>query len=174
MEDGISWLTNCRLALQSYPIEGLARSPLAAYQKENRIKLFMFDVGLLNHMLGLSYQEIKQQRFEYKGYIAENFVQQELVALGFDPTYSWTSARAEIEFIQTDVQGNIIPIEVKSGKRTRARSLESYVKKCAPLKTIKLTGTQGSSALEKKNLVYPLYFTALMAKEQLLNDHLEH
>lgn len=169
LEDGILWLANCRLALRNYPIEGLPRSPLAAYQKENRIKLFMFDVGLLNHMLGLSYQEIKQQSFEYKGYIAENFVQQELAALGIDPSFSWTDARAEIEFIQTDMQGNIIPIEVKSGKRTRARSLESYIQKCAPIKAIKLTATQGSSALEKEHLVYPLYFTAQMAKTHLLN-----
>ena len=169
LEDGILWLANCRLALRNYPIEGAPRSPLAAYQKENRIKLFMFDVGLLNHMLGLNYQEIKQQSLEYKGYIAENFVQQELAALGIDPSFSWTDARAEIEFIQTDMQGNIIPIEVKSGKRTRARSLESYIQKCAPIKAIKLTATQGSSALEKEHLVYPLYFTAQMAKTHLFN-----
>ena len=49
----------------------------------------MFDVGLLTHMLGLSYQETKQQAFEYKGFIAENFVQQEWAAIGLYPTYSW-------------------------------------------------------------------------------------
>ncbi len=116
-------------------------------------------MGLLNHMLGLNYKMIKQQGFEYKGYIAENFVQQELAALGIDPTYSWNDARAEIEFIIADDVGNIIPIEVKSGKRTRARSLQSYITKCAPYKTIKLTGTQGSSPLEQEHIVLPLYYT---------------
>lgn len=158
-ETAIHWLNRCRLALPNYPIEGLPKSPLAAYKKENMVKLFLFDVGLLNHMLGSSYKEIKQQNYEYKGYVAENFVQQELTAIGVDPNYSWNDARAEIEFILATDKGDIIPVEVKSGKRTKAKSLASYVEKCAPSKTFKLTGTQGSSALEKTNIVMPLYFT---------------
>lgn len=102
----------------------------------------------------------KATRIEYKGYVAENFVQQELVALGIDPTFSWSDARAEIEFIITNELGDIIPIEVKSGKRTRAKSLQSYIAKRNPTQTIKLTGAQGSPALEQKHLVYPLYYTA--------------
>lgn len=163
-ETAIHWLKYCRLALANYPIEGQPKSPLAAYKKENMVKLFLFDVGLLNHMLGSGYKEIKQQNYEpslyqYKGYIAENFVQQELTAIGIDPSYSWSDARAEIEFVLTTDEGNIIPVEVKSGKRTRAKSLTSYVEKCSPSKTFKLTGTQGSSPLEHTNIVMPLYFT---------------
>lgn len=158
-ETAIHWLRCCRLALANYPIEGMPKAPLAAYKKENMVKLFLFDVGLLNHMLGSSYKEIKQQSYEYKGYVAENFVQQELTAIGVDPSYSWNDARAEIEFILSTNDGDIVPVEVKSGKRTRAKSLASYIEKCAPSKTFKLTGTQGSSALEKKNIVMPLYFT---------------
>ena len=134
------------------------------YKKDNMMKLFLFDVGLLNHMLGSSYKEIKQQNYElsvynYRGYVAENFVQQELTAIGVDPSYSWNDARAEIEFILATDEGDIVPVEVKSGKRTRAKSLASYVEKCTPSKTFKLTGTQGSSALEQTNIVMPLYFT---------------
>ncbi|GGQ22637.1 ATP-binding protein [Shewanella litoralis] len=158
-ENAIHWLLRCRLALANYPIEGASKSPLAAYKKDNMIKLFMFDIGLLSHMLGNSYKEIKQQSYEYKGYIAENFVQQELTAIGIDPSYSWNDARAEIEFIVTNDAGAIFPIEVKSGKRTRAKSLTSYIEKCNPSKTFKLTGTQGSSALEKEHIVMPLYYT---------------
>ena len=158
-ESAISWLHRCRLTLQNHPIEGQARSPLAAYKKDNKLKLFLFDVGLLNHMLGTGYEEIKMQGYEYKGYIAENFVQQELAALGIEPSFSWGNARAEIEFIIANSSGQVVPIEVKSGKRTRAKSLQSYITKCKPHKTIKLTGTQGSSADEKEHIVMPLYFT---------------
>lgn len=158
-ESAITWLDKCRLILKNYPTDGTPRSPLAAYQKENMVKLFLFDVGVLNHMLGISYKEIKQQGFEYKGYIAENFVQQEFAAQGVDPTFSWGDARAEIEFIAADDEGKIIPIEVKSGKRTRAKSLQSYITKCKPHRSIKLTGTQGSSPLEKENIVLPLYYS---------------
>lgn len=86
-----------RLVLKNYPIEGQPKSPLAAYQKENMVKLFVFDVGLLNHILN-------------------------------------------------------------TGKRTRAKSLQSYITKCAPTKTIKLTGTQGSGPEEQTHLVMPLYY----------------
>jgi predicted AAA+ superfamily ATPase len=158
-ETAIHWLKCCGLALANYPIEGQPKSPLAAYKKENMVKLFLFDVGLLNHMLRSSYKEIKKQSYEYKGYVAENFVQQELAAIGVDPSYSWNDARAEIEFILATDEGDIVPVEVKSGKRTRAKSLTSYIEKCAPSKTFKLTGTQGSSALEQTNIVMPLYFT---------------
>ena len=168
LESSIIWLEKCRLILKNYPVEGTPRSPLAAYKKDNMVKLFLFDVGLLNHMLGVSYLEIKQQNYDYKGYIAENFVQQELAALGVDPTFSWSDARAEIEFILADGTGNVIPLEVKSGKRIKARSLQSYIEKCNPAKTIKLTGTQGSSPLEQQHLVYPLYYTAQAARTHLL------
>ncbi|WP_413700289.1 ATP-binding protein [Psychromonas sp. KJ10-10] len=166
-ESAITWLDKCRLVLKNYPTDGLPRSPLVAYQKENKVKLFLFDTGLLNHMLGIGYKEIKQQGFEYKGYIAENFVQQEFVAQGVDPTFSWGDARAEIEFIATDNEGQIIPIEVKSGKRTRAKSLQSYITKCQPHKTIKLAGTQGSSVLEKENIVLPLYYAQYAVSQHL-------
>ena len=96
-------------------------------------------------------------------------VEQELAALGVDPTFSWSDARAEIEFILADGAGNIIPLEVKSGKRTKARSLQSYIEKCNPVKTIKLTGTQGSGPLEQQHLVYPLYYTAHAVRKHLLS-----
>lgn len=157
-ESAISWLHRCRLTLQNYPVSGTPRSPLAAYQKNNHVKLFLFDVGLLNHMLGTGYKEIKRQGYEYKGYIAENFVQQEFAVQGIEPSFSWQDARAEVEFVIANDLGQLVPIEVKSGNRTRARSLQSYITKCQPHKTIKLTGTQGSSALEKEHIVMPLYF----------------
>lgn len=157
-ETAINWLSRCRLVFKNYPVEGTPKAPLAAYQKDNRVKLFLFDTGLLNHMLNSNYRELKQQAYEYKGYIAENFVQQELAVIGIDPSYSWADARAEIEFLITTESGDIIPMEVKSGKRTRARSLQSYITKCSPKKTVKLTGTQGSGPEEQQHLVMPLYY----------------
>lgn len=159
-ESAISWLEKCRLISKNFPIEGRPRAPLVAYKKENLFKLFLFDTGLLNHMLGLSYKELKQQGFEYKGFIAENYVQQELVARGYEPTYSWADARAEIEFLITTGSGDVLPVEVKSGIRTRARSLQSYRQKCQPHKTIKLTATRGSGPSETDNITLPLYYAS--------------
>lgn len=143
-DNAIVWLHRSRLALLNYPIEGTPRIPLVAYQKPNRLKLFLFDVGLLNHMLGSSYLQIKSQSYEYKGFIAENFVQQELAVLGIEPTHAWNDARAEIEFLLTTPLGEIVPVEVKSGVRTRARSLTSYIQKYQPSQVVKLSASRGA------------------------------
>lgn len=163
-ETAIHWLQACHLALANYPIEGMPRAPLAAYKKENKVKLFLFDVGLLNHMLNSSYTEIKNQRYAYKGYIAENFVQQELAAAGIEPSYSWHHARAEIEFVVSTDRGDIVPVEVKSGQRTKAKSLRSYIEKYSPSKTVKLTGSAASRSLADAHVVMPLYYTHHLPK----------
>ena len=74
----IDWLENCKLVSKCHPIDRQPKSPLPALSKENIFKLFFFDIGLLGHLLGLSYNEHREQGFNYKGYIAENFVQNEL------------------------------------------------------------------------------------------------
>ncbi|MFA0558305.1 ATP-binding protein [Vibrio sp. 10N.222.55.A1] len=161
-ENAIIWLQKCQLVLKNYTIEGQPKAPLVAHKKENTFKLFLLDVGLLNHVLDTSYLEIKRQGHEYKGYIAENFVHQELASLGIEPTFSWSDARAEMELIISDELGRIIPVEIKSSNRTRAKSLPSYITKCSPHKTIKLTGTQGSPTTETQNIEMPLYFTEFL------------
>lgn len=165
----INWLDKCKLLSKCHPIDCQPRSPLPALAKENIFKLFLFDIGLLGNMLGLSYKEHRDQGFNYKGYIAENFVQNELVAKYGSPSYSWEYARSEIEFLFKDDNGNVFPMEVKSGKRTRAKSLDVYVQRYQPAKTIKLIGSRGS--LDNPNaLVLPLYYASKV--ELFLNNRL--
>jgi hypothetical protein len=52
----INWLEKCRLLSKCQPIDCQPLSPLPALAKENIFKLFLFDVGLLGNMLGLSYK----------------------------------------------------------------------------------------------------------------------
>ena len=155
----IDWLEKCKLVSKCHPIDSQPKSPLLALSKENIFKLFFFDVGLLGHLLGLSYKEHREQGFSYKGYIAENFVQNEWVAQQGGPTYSWEYARSEIEFLFKSSTDALIPVEVKSGKRTRAKSLSVYVDRYSPQKTIKLVGSTGF-ADNPKALVLPLYFAS--------------
>lgn len=168
LSDAISWLEKCSLVLKNFPIDSTPKSPLKAYKRDNFVKLFLFDIGLLNRMLSLSYMELKQQLFEYKGYLAENFVQQEMAAYGICPTFSWQQARSEIEFIVSDNYGDVIPIEVKSGIRTKAKSLASYIAKNKPKFTIKLTATQGTDKDVTDNIVMPLYYVEHMVRNYLL------
>lgn len=91
----------------------------------------MFDVGVLGAFSDMPFQAILDYDFgTYKGYYAENFVAQELVAQR-QPIYCWQKQRAEVEFvIQSGKQ--IVPIEVKSGHVTRAQSLQKFTDACHP------------------------------------------
>lgn len=160
----ISWLEKANLASKCYPIEARPVTPLSALAKENRFKLYLFDIGLLGHMLELDYAEQLAQQTFYKGFIAENFVQNELRARVRYPTYSWATANAEIEFLHKCGDGAIIPVEVKSAARTRARSLRSYVDRYAPARTVKLIGAPGDSSDEGPHFVWPLYYARYLGE----------
>ncbi len=47
--------------------------------------------------------------------------------MGISPTYSWQEGESEIEFLIKSNKGDIYPVEVKSGKRTKAKSLNTLV-----------------------------------------------
>ena len=164
LQGPISWLERAKLASKCYPIDCQPAAPLEVLTKENIFKLFLFDVGLLGHMLNMEYADQRAQAASYKGFIAENFVQNELRARMQYPTYSWAEGRSEIEFLHRCRDGEIIPVEVKSGSRTQARSLRAYVERYAPKHTVKLVGKAGKWPDEGPNLVWPLYYTRFLNK----------
>ena len=139
----IDWLDKANLASRNYLIAQEPRAPLNAYTKENVFKLFLFDVGLLGYMVGMSYADQKHQNLSFKGFIAENFVQNELIAKGLSQTYSWEQNQAHIEFVIVTKNGEIVPVEVKSGNRTQAKSLTSYIQRYNPKLAVKLVGARG-------------------------------
>ena len=159
----ISWLEKANLASKCHPVESQPAAPLSALARENVFKLYLFDVGLLGYMLELDYLDQLAQKVAYKGFIAENFVHNELRARTGHPTYSWATAHAEIEFLHKCHSGAIIPVEVKSAARTRSRSLRSYMERYAPERTVKLIGAPGNTRDESPNLVWPLYHAQFLA-----------
>ena len=141
----IDWLETTKLVRKCFPILGRPELPLAARARENIFKLYLCDVGLLGHMLGLTYSDQRDQSVPYKGYVAENFVQTEMTARVTYPTYGWEQAHAELEFVHRGSDGGIVPVEVKSGTRTRSRSLRSFVDRYSPSRAIKLVGGPAGS-----------------------------
>ena len=83
----IDWLEAAKLVRKCYPVKGRPSVPLWAQARPNIFKLYLFDVGLLGHMLGLTYADQRAQDFAFKGYVAENFVQTELSARVDYPTF---------------------------------------------------------------------------------------
>lgn len=155
LEGPIDWLINSGLLYRINIVEK-SGTPLISHRKHNIFKLALFDTGILHTMLNISFSQIIQQDYgSFKGYIAENFVAGSLVSSRFSPLFSWQRRQSEIEFL-IQHEGNIIPVEVKSGSRTRAKSLSVYSEMYSPeikvivsLKNIELTSV--------KTLHIPLY-----------------
>ncbi len=61
---------------------------------------------------------------EFKGALAEQYVEQELIAQGLKPAY-WSSEKgtAETDFA-VELGGRIFPIEVKAGENLKSKSLK--------------------------------------------------
>ena len=153
----ISWLENAALIIK-VNICNRAEVPLKAFCKDNTFKLFVFDIGLLGAMLHLPIQSILKQNYGItKGYLAENFVAQEFLANGMDELYSWTEKNSEIEFLIYEGE-NIIPVEVKAGHRTQAKSLKQFLMKYSPTGAYKLSAGQFSKSGTITNI--PLYLAA--------------
>ncbi len=160
----IDWLEATGLIIK-VKIVKQASKPLSAFTKENRFKLFMFDVGILGALSSLKIPDIWDQDYgNYKGYYAENFVAQELqygTSL-LEDLYSWSEGEAEVEFLK-DLDTGIIPIEVKSGANTQAKSLKSYINKYQPAYSVILSAKNYHIDQVKKVHYYPLYLANLIS-----------
>lgn len=127
----IDWLEKCGLIIK-VDICHSAQLPLMAFTKDNTFKLYVFDVGILGAMSNLDPKVIYNYDYgSYKGYFAENFIAQEFLYAGDPSLYSWSEKNSEIEFLR-QVEGSIIPVEVKSGWVTQAKSLKVFIEKYQP------------------------------------------
>ncbi|MFT4925129.1 MAG: putative AAA+ superfamily ATPase [Phenylobacterium sp.] len=154
----ISWLEVTNLVSKCYVINQQPRTPLRAARKATFFKLFYLDIGLLSCELGIKGSALAMGDMIYKGPVAENFVQNELLSYGLRETYSWSENTAEIEFIIESLTDGIIPVEVKAGSSTKAKSLRSYQQRYAPDKTLKLIGAVGGT--DDVEQVLPLYYAS--------------
>jgi len=98
-------------------------------------KIQMVDSGLVNHLMGIQHEILGSTDINdlYKGRIAEHIAGQELLTLTDSPLYklnSWTrenkDATSEVDFVWIH-KGMVIPIEVKSGRTGKLRSLHQFV-----------------------------------------------
>ena len=164
-ERPLHWLINAGLALQ-VKIANSAQLPLEHYCKSNSFKLFMNDVGLLGCAQHLDAQAIMSQDYGLaKGYFAENFVAQEMRAAHAQrqwPLYAWSERSAEVEFTRP-LLGCVIPVEVKAGHRTQAKSLMQFRKQYDPPLSIKISARPLHYDSAERLLHLPLYLAAWSA-----------
>ena len=155
-ENAIEWLCLSGIVSQVYRALQI-KKPLENYRDIDAFKIYVSDLGLLCAKKDLAANDILymvEELNDFKGGMAENYVNVQLSINGYH-TYYWQSERgAEIDFIiQRD--GQLIPIEVKSADNTRAKSLKVYMDTYKPAYAIKLS-TKNFGFEDNKKIV-PLY-----------------
>lgn len=159
----IDWLDTADLIIK-IPVAHSVQLPLKAYSKESLFKIFYHDVGLLGARCDLPTNLILDNNYGgFKGYMAENFVAQALLsddAHNMMQLFSWQEQKAEVEFLQTSELG-IIPIEVKAGNNTKAKSLEKLCQKYQPTLAVILSANNIAQDKSRQLYQYPLYLASL-------------
>ncbi len=155
-ENAIEWLSLSGIVSQVYKVEQI-RKPLENYRDIDAFKIYVSDLGLLCAKKDLAANDILYEVPEiddFKGGMAENYVNVQLRINGYN-TYYWESQRgAEIDFI-IQQEGHLIPIEVKSADNTRAKSLRVYIDTYKPAYAIKLSAR--NFGFEDRKKTVPLY-----------------
>ncbi len=132
--------------------------PLSSYADDTCFKLYMADVGILRKSSKLPYEVVLDSTptyTEFKGSMTENYVLCELLGNGYDNAYYWSSGNvAEVDFV---IQSGtyIVPIEVKSERNVKAKSLAEYRKKYETRYSVKTSMKSDVSGDEILNI--PLY-----------------
>lgn len=125
-EEAIEWLVSAGMLNRVYNVSKMEH-PLAAFDKLDQFKLFVFDTGLLKHMAGIDNSAILLKTdYQFKGPLTENYVLQQLRGqFEVEPRY-YSDKNSEIDFlIQCGTE--IIPVEAKGGEDKSAPSFKKYI-----------------------------------------------
>ena len=155
-ENAIEWLTLANIVSRVYRVEHV-KKPLENYRDIDAFKIYLSDIGLLCAKKEIIPDDILYMTDEindFKGGMAENYVNSQLIINNYT-TYYWKSGNsAEIDFL-IQREGKLIPIEVKSADNTKAKSLKVYIESFKPSFAIKISAKNFAFENNVKNV--PLY-----------------
>ena len=121
-ENSFIWLKDAGVAI---PVYNLNEPKLPFILNENRslFKLFFSDVGLLTSQYSLQTKMaiLNKEQSINNGSLFENAVAQELLSKGFKLYYFNSKKQGELDFL-IELDGEVLPIEVKSGKDYKKHS----------------------------------------------------
>ncbi|GHU70371.1 ATPase [Bacteroidia bacterium] len=160
----LGWLENSDLIRKVLAIYE-PKIPLKFYEQQPIFKLFINDVGLLGAIIGIHSETILQGNAlftEFKGALAEQFICSHLYS-NFHRMNYWTTEQSknEIDFL-LQAWDSCVPVEVKSGFNTQAKSLKVFREKYQPKLSFRLSLNDYNKTDDLIDL--PLYAVHLIPK----------
>ena len=128
-ENSFLWLKDAGVALPVYNVEAPV-IPLKASKSSNVFRLFSNDTGLLTsaYPAETKLELINKNSEVNNGAHFENAVVQQLMANGLEPYFCKKKNIGELDVL-VEMDGKVVPIEVKSGKAYKAhKSLDNFMK----------------------------------------------
>ncbi|MCI7251880.1 MAG: ATP-binding protein [Succinatimonas sp.] len=168
-ENSFLWLKDAGFALPVYNVE-TPKIPLKLSKSRSLFKLFMSDVGLLasEYSQGIQLKIISGDDKLNYGAIFENYIAQELTACEHDLYYYNNKKRGELDFL-IEYDGEVLPIEVKSGKDYKVHRALSNIMDCGEFNLNRALIFNNSNLKVEGKLTYAPIYMAMFLKQEI-ND----
>lgn len=167
-ENSFIWLKEAGVALPVYCVQE-PELPLLLSKSTNLFKLFLSDVGLLASMYvdGLQLKILSREKDINFGAIYENVAAQELKAHGFELYYFNSKKQGELDFV-IEYKGNVLPLEIKSGKAyTRHNALDNVLKEEKYAIPQAFVFRNKNISTQEKIAYLPIYMIGFLEKEKI-------
>ena len=165
------WLKEAGVALPTFCVDEPV-SPLLLSKSKNLFKLFMADVGLLAamYMDDIQIKILNHEKDINFGSVYENAAAQELKAHGFDLYYFNSKKQGELDFL-VEHQGNVLPIEIKSGKDYKKHAaLSNVMANAAYAIPEAFVFHNGNVSTSGRVSYYPIYMLMFIQKDRPQED----
>ena len=165
-QNSFLWLKNAGVAIPVYNVDE-PKMPLLLARSRNLFKLFQSDVGLLasQYAEGIQLRILKGDKDINFGSVYENIVAQELTAHGINAFYYNNKKRGELDFV-IELEGRVLPIEVKSGKDYEFHRALSNIMNCKEYDLQEAVVFNNDNLYVKDKIVYaPIYMVMFIEKK---------
>lgn len=170
-ENSFLWLKDAGFALPVYNVE-TPKIPLKLSKSRSLFKLFMSDVGLLasEYSQGIQLKIISGDDKLNYGAIFENYIAQELTACEHDLYYYNNKKREELDFL-IEYDGELLPIEVKSGKDYKVHRALSNIMDCGEFNLNRALIFNNSNLKVEGKLTYAPIYMAMFLKQEIKDEY---
>ena len=154
--EAIEWLNLANITLKCQRLEH-GFIPINAYMDLINFKLYMGDIGILTLRSEIPLQMILSPveiDNTFLGAMTENYVAQCFRAKNYRLAYWQSDGKAEVDFV-LQIDGKVVPIEVKKSRYNRAKSLGVFMEKYKSEYAIRISGK--NFGFENKIKSVPLY-----------------
>lgn len=159
------WLKDAGVALPTFCVSEPV-SPLLLSKSTNLFKLYLSDVGLLASMYmdNIQIKILSKEKDINFGSVYENAAAQELKAHGFELFYFNSKKQGELDFV-VEQNGNVLPIEIKSGKDyTKHAALSNVMANEDYAIPQAYVFHNGNVSTKDKIVYYPIYMLMFVQK----------